>query len=193
MAAGLAGGSSNAAAAIAGLDRLWGLGLSRARQLDYARQIGSDVAFFVYDTPFALGTGRGDIIQPLPFKARLWHALVVPRAPVLTKDVYGALGINRARLTKPDGDVSMMLRSLKAQDPAGVGAGLFNDLERPILVLKPHLARLKARMARQESLGVSFSGSGPTVFALTASKGGALRIKDAFARSYAQVFVAQTH
>ncbi|MEI8011275.1 MAG: 4-(cytidine 5'-diphospho)-2-C-methyl-D-erythritol kinase [Candidatus Omnitrophota bacterium] len=192
VAAGLAGGSSNAAAAITGLDRLWGLKLSLVKRLAYARAIGSDVAFFLYDTPFALGTGRGDIIKPLAVKAQLWHVLVVPRAPVLTKDVYGLFGKTAARLTKPDANVSMIVRSLKQQDPGGVGRALVNDLEAPILALKPQLAQLKARLIRQMPLGVSFSGSGPTVFAVTASPEEALRIKNVFSRSYRQVFAART-
>ena len=98
-------------------------------------------------------------------KARLWHFLVVPKAPLLTKDVYGHFARS---FTKPAGDVNIMLRSLEKNDPVGVGAGLFNDLEVPILALKPHLGKLKERVARRDVLGVSFSGSGPSVFAVVA-------------------------
>ena len=189
VAAGLAGGSSNAATALAGLDRLWDLRLSRAKLLSYARMIGSDVAFFLYDTPFALGTGRGEIIKPLNMKTRLWHFLVVPQAPLLTKDVYGHFAES---FTKPAGDVNIILRSLKKNDPSGVGAGLFNDLEAPILSLKPHLGKLKARVMRQDVLGVSFSGSGPSVFAVTAGEKEAQFLKKIFAKTYKQVFVVRT-
>ena len=128
----------------------------------------------------------------MALQARLWHVLVVPRAPVLTKDVYGLFGKTASCLTKPDADVTMMLRSLKQKDFAGVGRLLLNDLEVPILALKPHLARVKARLVRQSPAGVSFSGSGPTVFAVTASEAEALRIKDFFSRTYRQVFAVRT-
>jgi len=189
VAAGLAGGSSNAAAALLGLNRLWDLGLSRAKLLSYARMIGSDVAFFLYDAPFAVGTGRGEVIRPLAVKAGFWHFLVVPRAPLLTKDVYGRFG---QCFTKAGGDVNIMLRSLEKNDPVGVGAGLLNDLEAPILALKPHLGKLKERVARRGVLGVAFSGSGPSVFAVVASEKEAKALKKIFSKTYKQVFVVKT-
>ena len=189
VAAGLAGGSSNAAAALLGLNRLWNLKLSSEKLLSYARMIGSDVAFFLYDVPFAVGTGRGEMIKPLAMKVRLWHFLVVPKAPLLTKDVYGHFARS---FTKPGSDVNIMLRSLEKNDPAGVGAGLFNDLEAPILALKPHLGKLKDRVSRQDVLGVSFSGSGPSVFAVTASENEANKLKKIFSKTYKQVFVVRT-
>ncbi len=192
VAAGLAGGSSNGAAALTGLNKLWDLKLSRKKLEAYAAKIGSDVAFFLYDTPFAMGTGRGEIVKPLAFKMRLWHFLVVPKAPLLTKDVYGCFARYADALTNPEGDVNIILRSLKNNDPVGVGRGLFNDLEAPILELKPHLGKLKARVARQDVFGVAFSGSGPSVFAVVASRKEAERLKNIFAKTYKQVFVVQT-
>ena len=191
VAAGLAGGSSNAATTLLGLNKVWNLGLSRARLVSYAAQVGSDVAFFLYDTPFALGTGRGEVIKPLKVKARLWHFLVVPKAPVLTKDVYGCYASWTGRLTKRKAD-DTIYRSLKKNDPVGVAQALSNDLERPILKLKPHLGKLKDRVARQDVLGVSFSGSGPSVYAVVASEKEALKIKAVFARTYSQVFAVRT-
>jgi 4-diphosphocytidyl-2-C-methyl-D-erythritol kinase len=189
VAAGLAGGSSNAATALLGLNRLWSLKLSREKLLSYARMLGSDVAFFLYDVPFALGTGRGELIKPLAMRTRLWHFLVVPQAPLLTKDVYGHFSRS---FTKPAGDVNIMLRSLEKNDPSGVGTGLFNDLEAPILALKPHLGKLKDRVARQDVLGVSFSGSGPSVFAVVASEKKAKALKKIFGNTYKQVFAVKT-
>jgi 4-diphosphocytidyl-2-C-methyl-D-erythritol kinase len=192
VAAGLAGGSSNAAAALQGLNKLWDLRLSQAKLLSYARMIGSDVAFFLYDVPFAIGTGRGEMIKPLAVKAALWHFLVVPQAPLLTKDVYEHFAVSAQSFTNTGSDVNIILRSLEKNDPSGVGAGLFNDLEAPILVLKPHLGKLKARVLRHDTLGVSFSGSGPSVFAVMASEKEAQHLKKIFSRTYRQVFVVKT-
>ena len=139
-----------------------------------------------------MGTGRGEIITPRALKARLWHFLVVPQAPLLTKDVYGHFKSGAQGFTKSGSDVNIMLRSLEKNDPSGVGAGLFNDLEAPILALKPHLGKLKARVMRQKTLGVSFSGSGPSVFAVVASEKEAMKIKKIFSKSYKQVFAVKT-
>jgi 4-diphosphocytidyl-2-C-methyl-D-erythritol kinase len=192
VAAGLAGGSSNAAAALVGLNRLWRLKLPRERLIVYANKLGSDVAFFLHDAPFAVGTGRGEKIRPLACTTKLWHFLVVAKAPLLTKDVYACYAPRRARLTRPDGDVNIMLRSLRKHDPAGVGAGLFNDLEAPILALKPNLGKLKARVAGQGVLGVSFSGSGPSIFAVVGTRKDAERLKKIFSKAYPQSFAVCT-
>ena len=91
VAAGLAGGSSNAAAVLSGLNRLWQLGLKMPELAGYASRLGSDVAFFLYDTSYGLGTGRGELIKPLDIRTKLWHVLVTPRVKIYTKDVFTRL------------------------------------------------------------------------------------------------------
>jgi 4-diphosphocytidyl-2-C-methyl-D-erythritol kinase len=90
VGSGLAGGSSNAAAVLLGLDKLWKLNLSRNKLLKLAKRIGSDVPFFLYPSPFAQGEARGDCIRQLRCldKIRLWHILVVPKIKVATSHVY---------------------------------------------------------------------------------------------------------
>ncbi|MCX5710525.1 MAG: 4-(cytidine 5'-diphospho)-2-C-methyl-D-erythritol kinase [Candidatus Omnitrophica bacterium] len=90
VGAGLGGGSSNAAATLLGLNKLWGLDLSLSRLVSLSGKIGSDVPFFIYNVPFALGTSRGDKIYPLGNmkKVRLWHLLVVPNIHVSTPLIY---------------------------------------------------------------------------------------------------------
>ena len=192
VAAGLAGGSSNAATALMGLNQLWDLKLSRDKLITYANKLGSDITFFLYDVPFAIGTGRGEVIKPLKLKAKLDHFVVVPKAPLLTKDVYGAFKL--AELTNRDDDVNIVLRCLETFDLSTVADKIFNDLETPILKLKPHLAKLKARVARADKnvLGCCFSGSGPSIFAVMATHKDAQRMKKIFARLYSQVFAVRT-
>ncbi|MBU1998889.1 MAG: 4-(cytidine 5'-diphospho)-2-C-methyl-D-erythritol kinase, partial [Candidatus Omnitrophica bacterium] len=81
VGSGMGGGSSNAATVLLGLNMLWGLGLTKYELAAIGAKIGSDVPFFIYDVPFALGKGRGERIQPLKrlSNMRLWHILVVPR------------------------------------------------------------------------------------------------------------------
>lgn len=88
VAAGLGGGSSDAATTLIGLNQFWKLSLTRAQLLTYARALGSDVPFFLYDASWALGQGRGDKIIPLPMNAKLWHILVVPPIKVYSREVF---------------------------------------------------------------------------------------------------------
>ncbi|NTV28694.1 MAG: 4-(cytidine 5'-diphospho)-2-C-methyl-D-erythritol kinase [Candidatus Omnitrophica bacterium] len=203
VAAGLAGGSSNAATALMGLNRLWSLGLSNKDMLPFARQLGSDVAFFLYDIPWGIGTGRGDIIKPAAISSKLTHLLITPKVPVLTKDVYGiyasrfsgrsgAGGGVDFSLTKLDDAVTILICSLRKNDIIGAGARLFNDLESSILTLRPGLLRLKLRLQKSPVLGVAFSGSGPSIFAVTETQKDAELLKERFARTYRQVFVVKT-
>jgi 4-diphosphocytidyl-2-C-methyl-D-erythritol kinase len=197
VAAGLAGGSSNAATALLGLNKLWDLGLSHSVLIKLAREIGSDVAFFLYDTPFAQGTDRGDKIKKLAVEHKFWHVLITAKQPLLTKDVYGVyaakfLAVNRPGLTKKTADVTMLIRSLKMCDVTCARGLLFNDLEGPIGVLRPALLKLKSRLNKLAQGGVCFSGSGPSVFALTATRAEAEDIAKIFRRAYKQVFVVQT-
>ena len=197
VAAGLAGGSSNGAAALTGLNRLWRLKLSHGVLLRLAREIGSDVAFFLYDTPLALGTGRGDKIRVLDVKHKFWHVLVTVKQPLLTKDVYGVyadrfLAVNSVGLTKKTHDVRMLIRLLMRGDVSEARRLLFNDLEAPIGVLRPELLKLKTRVQGLAGEGVCFSGSGPSIFALTGTRAEAEKIAHVLRRKYSQVFVAQT-
>ena len=204
VAAGLAGGSSDAATALLGLNRLWQLRLSSAQLIHYASLIGSDVAFFLYDHPFALGRGRGERIELLKIPHRFWHVLITPKAPLLTKDVYqlyarkflgqksSARKGSGARLTKKNDNVTMLTRSLQEADIVSAQRFLFNDLEGPIGVLRPGLLTLKARLQRLQPEGVCFSGSGPSVFVLTETRRQAEKIAACLRRTYTQVFITQT-
>ena len=90
VAAGLGGGSSNAACVLIGLNGLWKLNLSKNKLVQLARKIGSDVPFFIYNCSFAKGEARGDRIRPLRVfnNLRLWHILVVPKVKVSTPFIY---------------------------------------------------------------------------------------------------------
>jgi 4-diphosphocytidyl-2-C-methyl-D-erythritol kinase len=190
VAAGLAGGSSNAATVLKGLNNLWSLNLNRAQLVHYAAQIGSDVAFFLYDCSWALGTSRGEVIEPLKIRPKLWHVLVVPRVKMLTKRVFGALNL---KLTKSGHDVNILTRSLGKNDIRQVGSLLLNDLEQPIGDLAPRLLKVKNTLLALKPAGVAFSGSGPSLFAVVESKKQADEIKSILERRFSQVFVVRTH
>jgi|CXWL01.1.fsa_nt_gi 4-diphosphocytidyl-2-C-methyl-D-erythritol kinase len=189
VAAGLAGGSSNAATVLMGLNKLWKLRLDRETLVECARKIGSDVPFFLYDCSWALGTGRGDMINRLDLPVKLWHVLVVPKVKMLTPKVYGAMNL---KLTKFNDDVNILTRCLGQNDVRKVGSLLCNDLEQAISHLKPNLLKIKRKLQSFDVAGVAFSGSGPSVFSVVDSQKKAEEIGAVLKRRYAQVFVVKT-
>ena len=189
IAAGLGGGSSNAATVLLGLNRLWKLGLTKKKLLDYAKRLGSDVPFFIYGASWALGTGRGDRIKPLFLPLKLWHILIVLKRKVYTKQIFGALNL---RLTKKNADVNILRRALEKSDLARIGRLLFNDLEAPILRSHPNLLKIKEKLQSLRPEAVSFSGSGPSIFALAKSQKDAYCLKRVLKKTYSQVFVVRT-
>ena len=189
VAAGLGGGSSNAATLLMGLNRLWRLGLNRTQLVALGKKIGSDVPFFLYDCSWALGTGRGDLIKRLNLKAKLWHILVVPKLKLYSYKVYGGLNL---RLTKKKDDVNILRSHLKTSNIIGVGRCLRNDLESSILELSPQLAGLKKRLKLLNTQGVMISGSGPAVFGLTSSPKLAEDLLEILKRRHSQVFAVRT-
>jgi len=189
VAAGLAGGSSNAAAVLSGLNRLWQLGLNNAQLVKYASGLGSDVTFFLYNTSYALGTGRGEQIKPLAIKTKLWHVLVTPRVKMYTKEVFARLKLN---LTNKKDNVNILLPFLRNGDLMRLAGALSNDLEPAILSLRPDFYYLKRKLLDAGAVGVCFSGSGPSVYALATSQKHALSLRAKFDRRYTQVFVVST-
>ena len=164
IAAGLGGGSSDAAATLLGLNDLWNLGLERGRLLALAAGLGSDVPFFLSDAPFAIGRGRGERCEPVAAGRSLAHVLVVPDAPLSTKAVYEGAQFN---LTAPKPSITMMAHALtNGPALAGLATGLWNDLQPEAIRRCPVIPALLVQLRDRGCLGVSLSGSGPSVFGL---------------------------
>ncbi|MEW5894274.1 MAG: 4-(cytidine 5'-diphospho)-2-C-methyl-D-erythritol kinase [Candidatus Omnitrophota bacterium] len=189
VAAGLAGGSSNAATTLIALNKLWKLGLKKARLIEIGNMFGSDIAFFLHDCSWALGEGRGEIISPLDIKSKIDHILVVPKKKMSTPKVYQALNL---KLTNKKDNVNILIHSLKEKDIVKSSQFLFNDLEHSILTIDPKLDVVKKRLKSLENKGVSFSGSGPSLFGLTKSNQEAKDLCDALKKRYEQVYVVRT-
>jgi 4-diphosphocytidyl-2-C-methyl-D-erythritol kinase len=189
VAAGLGGGSSNAATVLMGLNKLWNLSLKHKELVPLAQRIGSDVPFFLYKCSWALGTNRGDDIEPLNLNAKLWHVLVIPRIKIYTKEVFGGLNL---RLTKPGDDVNILLHALRKKQFSRLGSLFLNDLESRILQLHPSLGQLKEKLKKLGLGGVSFSGSGPSLYGIATSQRQAEDFKKILSKQYRQVFVVTT-
>lgn len=191
VGAGLGGGSSNAAYTLIGLNRLWGLGLTRKKILSYARCLGSDVAFFVYETPFAFAKGRGERIKPLyNLNKKLWHILVVPQLKVSTKEIYAEFDkLGHSRIKKAALTEKQLLKLVKVST-AGI---LHNNLERVTFKNYPIVERVKGDLNEHGLKNALMSGSGGAVFALTNSRKEGLRLAERLKRTArCKVFVVST-
>jgi 4-diphosphocytidyl-2-C-methyl-D-erythritol kinase len=164
VAAGLGGGSSNAAAVLRGLNRLRGQPLDDERLHRVARSLGADVPFFLLEGP-ALGQGIGDRLTRITLPAG-WFVLVNPGFPVSTAWVYASLQPPFAASEEA------LLTRMVNEHPSG---WLYNDLEAVTLSRYPELADLKQALWRQGALGALMSGSGPTVFGMFQEEGAAVQ------------------
>jgi 4-diphosphocytidyl-2-C-methyl-D-erythritol kinase len=160
---GMGGGSSDAAAMIEALDRLYGLDLPRA---EIAAEVGSDVAFFLQRGP-ALCTGRGERVSPLSGFPRFHAVLVWPGYSLSTAEVY-----RRARefLTPRPRNVIDFLNSVARGGPSGLARRLFNRLEKPAFALRPELRALREALGRMPFRAVRMTGSGSALFGLCAGR-----------------------
>ncbi len=161
VAAGLAGGSSDAAATLRGLNKLWQLGLTIDELAELGAKIGSDVAFCVYGGT-ALATGRGEIITPIASPPPCWVVLAKPPIGVSTAEVYRNLQLEH--VSHPD--VDAMVRAIERQDYTAICQLVGNVLEEVTLKKYPEVAHIKEQMKRFGADAVLMSGSGPTVFGL---------------------------
>lgn len=161
VAAGLAGGSSDAAATLRGLNKLWNLGLTLDELAEIGAEIGSDVSFCVYGGT-ALAKGRGEVITELPPPPTCWVILAKPFIGVSTAEVYRRLDLKR--IHHPN--IKEMIKGIEADDYNKVCRNLGNVLEEVTLNLHPEVALIKEQMKRFGADAVLMSGSGPTVFGI---------------------------
>lgn len=167
VAAGLAGGSADAAATLVALDGLWGTAMDRDELAALAAELGSDVPFSMHGQ-VALGTGRGDRLSPVLSRGRTDWVLGISRAGLSTPTVYAELDRLRGQRELPGADdPAGVLSALRQGDPELLGIVLDNDLSSATLSLRPDLRRALRAGEDAGALGQLISGSGPTVAYLT--------------------------
>lgn len=180
VAAGLAGGSGNAAAVLVGIDLLWKLGLTQSELQELGAKLGSDVPFSICGGT-AIATGRGENISPLPDLERI-H-LVLAKYRNLSVSTAWAYQTYRQQFshTYPSDTNTLeqranrvhsgaLIQAIAHQDAAKIGQLMHNDLEKVVLPAHSLVDELKTAFAKCNPLGTMMSGSGPTVFALAESK-----------------------
>lgn len=190
IAAGLGGGSSDAAVTLLGLAQMWKLRLGERQLVELAGQIGSDVPFFLAGGA-ALAMGRGERIRSLRPLPTTWVVLARPRLQISTEWAYGVLDHAAPRRRRPD--TPAVIRALDAENPVEVGRLLCNVFEEVVEAHHPAVRALRERMAAQHPLGVSMSGTGPVMFALAAKESEARALGESLAGDpECEVFITRT-
>jgi 4-diphosphocytidyl-2-C-methyl-D-erythritol kinase len=175
MAAGLAGGSGNAAAVLVGVNLLWDLGLTQLELQTLGAELGSDIPFCISGGT-AIATGRGEKIDPLP--AVRQGAVVLGKYRNISvstpwayqtyrqqfSETYAQNDTLRSRSARVHSGA--LVQAIVQQDLAQIGQLLYNDLEKVVLPEYALVKDLRTVFGKTENLGVLMSGSGPTVFAL---------------------------
>ncbi len=164
IAAGLGGGSSNAASVLLGLNQLYNLGVSRNKLLGIGAQLGADIPFFILSHP-AIATGKGEKLTPINFNPT-WLVVINPGFPVKTAQTYASINLG---LTKAWGYNKMPAVPVDDADVGKLADLLKNDLEPPVIKQYPLIDEIKKRLLAKGAEGALMSGSGPSVFGLFSS------------------------
>jgi 4-diphosphocytidyl-2-C-methyl-D-erythritol kinase len=186
VAAGLGGGSSDAAHTLIALNRMFSNPLPQDELAQMALGLGADVPFFLQGMP-CIARGVGEILEPIPTWPRFWYVIVSPSISISTAWVYRNL---RLELTTDEYDRIMYFLRKKTLD---FGALLENDLETVTVSHFPVISSIKETLMDAGAEGALMSGSGPSVFGIFKSKDRALTAKRHLdPRNYGEVFVAET-
>ena len=186
VAAGLAGGSSNAAAVLVGIDLLWQLGLTQPELQELAAKIGSDIPFCIAGGT-AIATARGEQLDEIPHLSNLWVVLAkhedlsvsTPWAYQSYRQQYSDTYVSdAAEIEARMANIRSipLVKAISHKDTSKIGELLSNDLEKVVLPKYPQVAQLKTAFAEAGVMGTMMSGSGPTVFALCESEAQAIAV-----------------
>ena len=187
VAAGLGGGSTDAAAVLVGLNRLWELRWPVESLAELAVGLGMDVPFFLYGGA-AVATGRGETLSPLGGSS-LGLVLVNPKFPVSTAEMYGRV---TPAVYSDGGRARLVTRALATHRPDRVAASLYNGLEPAARAAYPQIEQMRAALVAAGALGAVMSGSGPTVFGIARSGEQARQIRARVTRGSWECWAVRT-
>lgn len=190
MAAGLAGGSADAAGVLRGMNELYGLGLSTEKLCEYGARLGSDIPFCIMGGTM-LATGRGEVLEKLSPMPHCYVVLAKPPVDVSTAWAYGeydSVGVDK----HPDNQT--FCQALEKHDLMAISGLLCNVLESVTIKRYEEISRIKDIMLQQGALASMMSGSGPTVFGIASSSTAAENIAAAVRTAVpeAAVFISET-
>ncbi len=186
--AGLAGGSSDAAAVIAGMNRLFSLNLPLAELCDCGVQLGADVPFCIVGGT-ALCTGKGEVMQPLPHAPHLYLVVVKPAFSLSTAMVYQQF--DRMPIQEHLNHAAF-LQAWETQKVEDIALCTGNVLEKASLALKPEIGVLIAQLQNLGALAAHMTGSGSAVFGVFGNNSAAHAAAGRLSEAYAECFVAES-
>lgn len=187
VAAGLAGGSSDAAATMRGMNRLFELNRSLDELSELSAEIGSDIPFCVYGTT-ALCQGRGEKIMLLDRPPSSWVIVAKPQSGLSTPDIYQGLDLNQPFEVHTED----CMRAIENNDYIGVCESLSNRLEPVSMDLQPEIQKIKENMLNNGADGALMSGSGPTVYGFAQRERQARHIYNAICGCCNDVYLVRT-
>ena len=188
VAAGLGGGSTDAAAALRALNRIWKLNMSVQEMIALGMQAGTDVPYsIVGGTAFV--SGRGEIVTPIKPMPSCWVVLAKPRISVSTKTVFRALEVERLDYIPKS---RIVADAIEIGDYKGMVDNLSNALEAVTFERHPKLRQLSERMERYGMDGVTMSGSGPTIIGFSQNYSRAKRVYNSLRGFCEEVYITRT-
>ena len=189
VCAGLAGGSSDAAAVLRWMSEYYGDGLSRAELAEIGQTVGSDVPYCVLGGT-ALAEGRGEVLTPLPPLPRCWVVACKPDFPISTPELFAQA--DRVKLRRRP-DTAGLVAALEAGDLGGVARRMYNVFEDVLPArLYTRVAEIKNVLIQCGALGANMSGSGPTAFGLFDRLEAAQEARACLAQRYRDTFLCET-
>lgn len=188
VAAGLGGGSTDCAAALRGMNRLWNLNLSMDQLIEIGVEIGTDVPYCLHGTTSFIG-GKGEIVRPLKPMPQCWVVLVKPRLSVSTRKIFQKVQ-DPNQLQHPD--MECLSQAILDEDYEAMLQYMGNSLEDITIPKYPIVQQIKDRMIKYGADIALMSGSGPTVFALCRQHSRAQRIYNGLKGFCDEVYLVRT-
>lgn len=186
VSAGLGGGSSDAAAVLRGLNRIWNLKLSLKQLAEIGVRIGSDVPFCVYGST-ALVSGRGEKVRKILPPPSCWVVLAKPDLGVSTRNIFRHIHMDDIHHPDTDG----VLEAISENSIHKLGNCIGNALEEITFKYYPETKRIKEKMIQYGARGVLMSGSGPTIYGLVAQHTKAQRIYNGLRGFCREVYIVR--
>ncbi|MCD5410285.1 MAG: 4-(cytidine 5'-diphospho)-2-C-methyl-D-erythritol kinase [Clostridiales bacterium] len=189
VAAGLAGGSSNAAAVLCGLNELWDLRLTTKELMILGVDIGADVPFCVLGGA-ALAEGIGEKLTPIRGLQNVWIVICKPSLSVSTKVIYKQLDLSKLQ---PRQDLNMLIEMVEKGNLIKLAKNMFNVLEEVTALRYPIIKQIEKKMLEYNAIGSMMTGSGPTVFGIYKNYERAKSAHVNLLRIYKQTYIAQSY
>lgn len=189
VAAGMAGGSTDAAAVLVGMNKLFDLGLSQKVLMDYGLKLGADVPFCILGGA-AVAEGIGEALTPIDGLKNQWVLIAKPPISVSTKEIYTNYDAGNIREERPFRE---LLEAIENQQILELGHLMFNSLESVTLEKYKMVEKLKRKVQETGAVATMMSGSGPTVFGLYKNYERGLKALKNIKKLYPQTYLVKTY